>query len=109
MVQIVQLVPTSQSGQFFAWVVVEGIMLRIPLTVPRVFYLNSKVPLEEKFPGRRSNKTLPHGKQAYNLFEVLLVLLSLKLYLLSHFLVFLCKGLLTLKFLFFCLSFGRSQ
>ncbi|KAF3455292.1 hypothetical protein FNV43_RR05740 [Rhamnella rubrinervis] len=70
--QIVQLVPTSQSGQFFAWVVVEGIMLKIPLTVPRVFYLNSKAPLEEKFPGRRSNKTLPHGRRADNLFEVVI-------------------------------------
>lgn len=72
--QIVQLVPTSQSGQFSAWVVVDGIMLKIPLTVPRVFYLNSKAPLEEKVPGKRSNKTLPHGRQAHNLYEVLLVL-----------------------------------
>ncbi|KAH7542023.1 hypothetical protein FEM48_Zijuj02G0029500 [Ziziphus jujuba var. spinosa] len=70
--QIIQFVPTSQSGQFFAWVVVEGIMLKIPLTVPRVFYLNSKAPLEEKFPGKSANKILPHGRQAYNLYEAII-------------------------------------
>ena len=77
MIQLVQLVPTSQSDQFFAWIVVEGIMLKIPITVPRVFYINSKAPLEEKFPGRRVNKVLPHGKHNYNLYEVLLVLMLL--------------------------------
>ncbi|EXB53718.1 DNA polymerase epsilon catalytic subunit A [Morus notabilis] len=68
--QIVQLVPSSQSGQYFAWIVVEGIMLKIPITVPRVFYINSKAPLEDKFPGRRANKILPHGRHIYNLYEV---------------------------------------
>ncbi|XP_062083133.1 DNA polymerase epsilon catalytic subunit A-like isoform X2 [Humulus lupulus] len=70
--QIVQLVPDSQLGQFFAWIVVEGVMLKIPVTVPRVFYINSKAPLEDKFPGRRSNKILPHGKHNYNLYEVVI-------------------------------------
>ena len=50
-------------------------MLKIPVTVPRVFYINSKAPLEEKFPGRRANKILPHGRHSYNLYEVLLVFL----------------------------------
>ncbi|KAF3639480.1 DNA polymerase epsilon catalytic subunit B [Capsicum annuum] len=68
--QIVQLEPTSQHGQFFAWVVVEGIMHKIPVTVPRVFYLNSKAPITEEFPGRRVNKILPHGCHSYNLIEV---------------------------------------
>ncbi|PPR80400.1 hypothetical protein GOBAR_AA40313 [Gossypium barbadense] len=51
--QIMQLVPGSQNGQFLAWVVVEGIMLKVPITVPRVFYLNSKATISENFPGRR--------------------------------------------------------
>ncbi|XP_057988015.1 DNA polymerase epsilon catalytic subunit A isoform X2 [Hevea brasiliensis] len=68
--QIIQLLPSSHYGQFFAWVVVEGIMLKIPITVPRVFYLNSKAPMTERFPGRRVNKTLPHGRPSYNLVEV---------------------------------------
>ncbi|KAK1561085.1 hypothetical protein Q3G72_034282 [Acer saccharum] len=70
--QIIQLVPSSQIGMFSAWVVVEGIMLKIPITVPRVFYLNSKDPKTENFPGRRVNKTLPHGRQSYNLIEVMI-------------------------------------
>ncbi|KAK8513325.1 hypothetical protein V6N12_052522 [Hibiscus sabdariffa] len=51
--QIIQLIPGSQNGQFFAWVVVEGIMLKVSITVPRVFYLNSKATISENFPGRR--------------------------------------------------------
>ncbi|GAY59808.1 hypothetical protein CUMW_197330 [Citrus unshiu] len=70
--QIIQLVPSSQSGVFLAWVVVEGIMVRIPITVPRLFYLSSKDPIVEKFPGRRVNKTLPHGRRSFNLIEVMI-------------------------------------
>ncbi|CAN0916710.1 DNA polymerase epsilon catalytic subunit A [Linum grandiflorum] len=69
--QIIQLLPSSQSGQFFAWVVADGIMVKIPITVPRVFYLNSKAPLTEKFPGKRVSKTLPRGRRSYNLVEVI--------------------------------------
>ncbi|PHT64973.1 hypothetical protein T459_29398, partial [Capsicum annuum] len=68
--QIVQLEPTSQHGQFFAWVVVGGVMHNISVTTPRVFYLNSKTPITEEFPGRRVNKILPHGRHSYNLIEV---------------------------------------
>ncbi|XP_042956181.1 DNA polymerase epsilon catalytic subunit A-like [Carya illinoinensis] len=68
--QVVQLVRSSENGQFFAWVVVEGFMHKIPVTVPRVFYLNSKAPVTEEFLGRRVNKILPHGRHSYNLYEV---------------------------------------
>ncbi|ESQ36065.1 hypothetical protein EUTSA_v10006524mg [Eutrema salsugineum] len=68
--QIIQLVPGPQSGRFFAWVVVEGLMLKIPLTIPRVFYINSKAPIAGKFPGKCVNKILPHGRPCYNLIEV---------------------------------------
>ncbi|KAL9391175.1 hypothetical protein Peur_015095 [Populus x canadensis] len=70
--QIIQLLPSSRCGQFFAWVVVEGIMLKIPITIPRAFYLNSKAPAMENFPGRRVTKTLPHGRPSYNLVEVII-------------------------------------
>ncbi|KAH6814720.1 DNA polymerase epsilon catalytic subunit [Perilla frutescens var. frutescens] len=70
--QIIQLEPSEQDGQFFAWVVVEGAMRKIPILVPRVFYLNSKAPITEEFPGRRVNKILPHGHQSYNLIEVII-------------------------------------
>ncbi|XP_030957711.1 DNA polymerase epsilon catalytic subunit A-like isoform X3 [Quercus lobata] len=69
--QIIQLVPSS-DGQFFAWVVLEGIMLKIPMTVPRVFYLNSKAPVTEEFLGRRVSKILPHGRRSFNLYEVII-------------------------------------
>jgi hypothetical protein len=72
-IQIIQLVHSSQVGQFFAWVVVDGIMLKIPISVPRVFYLNSRSQNEE-CSGKRVNKTLPHGRHSYNLYEVLVVL-----------------------------------
>ncbi|XP_051120943.1 DNA polymerase epsilon catalytic subunit A-like [Andrographis paniculata] len=70
--QIIQLVPSAQHGQFFAWVVVEGTMHKIPVLVPRIFYLNSKAPVTEEFPGRRVNKILPHGRQSFNLIEVII-------------------------------------
>ncbi|XP_042499556.1 DNA polymerase epsilon catalytic subunit A-like isoform X2 [Macadamia integrifolia] len=70
--QIIQLIPSSQPGQFFAWVVVEGIMLKVPINIPRIFYLNSKAPITEEFPGRRVNKILPHGRPCFNLIEVII-------------------------------------
>ncbi|GER25550.1 DNA polymerase [Striga asiatica] len=68
--QIIQFVPSSMHGQFFAWVVVDGTMRKIPVQVSRLFYLNSKAPVTEEFPGRRVNKILPHGHKNYNLIEV---------------------------------------
>ncbi|PWA95928.1 DNA polymerase epsilon catalytic subunit [Artemisia annua] len=69
--QIIQLASSSQNGQLFAWVVVDGAMHKIPINVSRVFYLNSKAPVTEEFPGRRVNKILPHGHHCYNLIEVI--------------------------------------
>lgn len=68
--QIVQLVPGVQPGHFYAWIVANGIMHKIPLEIQRVFYLNSKAPITEDFPGRRVKKILPHSKPNYNLIEV---------------------------------------
>ncbi|TVU12159.1 hypothetical protein EJB05_45789 [Eragrostis curvula] len=67
---IIQLASSSIPGRFFAWVVAEGIMFKIPINVPRVFYLNSKAPVTEEFPGRRVKKILPHGRPCFNLIEV---------------------------------------
>ncbi|RDX72004.1 DNA polymerase epsilon catalytic subunit A, partial [Mucuna pruriens] len=68
--QIIQLVPSPLIGQFFAWVVIDGSMHKIPVSVPRVFYLNSRSPITEEFMGKRINKTLPRGRHSYNLYEV---------------------------------------
>ncbi|PWA40336.1 DNA polymerase epsilon catalytic subunit [Artemisia annua] len=69
--QIIQIVSSSQNGRYFAWAIVDGTMHKIPVKVPRVFYLNSKAPLSEGFPGRFVNKILPHGQRCYNLIEVI--------------------------------------
>nr|KAJ0201048.1 hypothetical protein LSAT_V11C600314360 [Lactuca sativa] len=69
--QIIQLVTSSELGQFFGWVVVDGMMHKIPIKVPRVFYLNSKAPVTDDFPGRRVNKILPHGHHSHNLIEII--------------------------------------
>ena len=45
-------------------------MHKIPVSVPRIFYLNSRSPINEEFIGKRVNKTLPHGRHSYNLYEV---------------------------------------
>uniref|UniRef100_A0ACD5XVC0 Uncharacterized protein n=1 Tax=Avena sativa TaxID=4498 RepID=A0ACD5XVC0_AVESA len=68
--QIIQLAPSTLPGRFFAWVVADGIMFKIPVQVPRVFYLNSKAPVTDEFPGRRVKKILPHGRPSFNLIEV---------------------------------------
>ncbi|KAF3780559.1 DNA polymerase epsilon catalytic subunit A [Nymphaea thermarum] len=68
--QIIQFVPSPDLGNFFAWVVVEDIMFKVPLNVPRVFYLNTRAPITEEFPGKRVNKTLPHARPSFNLIEV---------------------------------------
>lgn len=54
-------------------------MHKIPIVVSRVFYLNSKAPITEEFPGRRVNKILPHGRHSYNLIEVCLLFANFKL------------------------------
>lgn len=71
-IQVLQLVPSTQLGQYWAWIVSEGIMLKVPITVPRAFYLNTKAPLHEEFPGRRVNKILPHSQPCFSLIEVII-------------------------------------
>ncbi|KAH7671411.1 DNA polymerase epsilon subunit 1 protein [Dioscorea alata] len=68
--QIIQILSSTQPGCYFAWVVADGSMFKVPIKVPRVFYLNSKAPITEEFPGRLVNKILPHSKPNFNLIEV---------------------------------------
>jgi hypothetical protein len=76
--QIIQLAPSTLPGRYFAWVVADGIMFKIPINVPRVFYLNSKAPVTDEFPGRRVKKILPHGRPSFNLIEVKMMNISCK-------------------------------
>ncbi|XP_020701921.2 DNA polymerase epsilon catalytic subunit A isoform X1 [Dendrobium catenatum] len=70
--QVIQFVSSTKPGFFLAWIVVDGVMLKINLDVPRIFYLNSKAPVTEEFPGRRVNKILPHSRPTFNLIEVVI-------------------------------------
>ncbi|PIA25173.1 hypothetical protein AQUCO_12300009v1 [Aquilegia coerulea] len=70
---MIQLVPSTQVGYFFAWVVVDRAMLKVPVHVPRVLYLNSKAPITEEFPRKHVNKILTHGNPNFNLIEVHLI------------------------------------
>ncbi|KAG0596069.1 hypothetical protein M758_UG221800 [Ceratodon purpureus] len=45
-------------------------MYKVPLQVPRVFYLNTQASNTEEYPGIRVTRTLPHGRPVFNLIEV---------------------------------------
>eukprot|EP01018_Ginkgo_biloba_P017404 Gb_06608 [translate_table: standard] len=68
--QILQLVTSQKPGEFFAWVMAGGNMFKVPIKVPRVFYINTKAPITEEFPGKRVTRILPHGRTSFNLIEV---------------------------------------
>jgi DNA polymerase epsilon subunit 1 len=71
--QILHLAPSSQRpGEFSAWVLSDGNMYKVPVQVPRVFYLNTRAPNTEEYPGARVNRVLPHGRQSFNLIEVVI-------------------------------------
>ncbi len=68
--QILHLAPSQRPGEFSAWVLSDGNMYKVPVQVPRVFYLNTRAPNTEEYPGARVNRVLPHGRQSFNLIEV---------------------------------------
>ncbi|KAJ3675811.1 hypothetical protein LUZ60_004853 [Juncus effusus] len=72
--QIIQIAPSEQIGCFLAWVVADGMMFKVSLNAPRVFYINYKddnvINQEGFLSGRRVKKTLPHSRPNYNLIEV---------------------------------------
>lgn len=75
--QIIQLVPSGQPGCLLAWVVANGVMFKVPINVPRLFYINSRGTVPEEFPGRRVKKILPHSRPNYDLLEVSIRCLNL--------------------------------
>jgi len=70
--QILHLAPSQRPGEFSAWVLSDGNMYKVPVQVPRVFYLNTRAPNTEEYPGARVNRVLPHGRQSFNLIEVVI-------------------------------------
>jgi len=65
---------TSQPGLFRLWALVGTELHQIRLTVPRIFYLNKKKPLEPRADGaasvwRKVNRVLPRSHRVYHLYE----------------------------------------
>lgn len=69
-IQILHLAPGQRLGEFTAWVLADGDMYKVPLQVPRVFYLNTQASDTEEYPGVRVTRVLPHGRPVFNLIEV---------------------------------------
>uniref|UniRef100_A0A7N4NHU2 DNA polymerase epsilon catalytic subunit n=1 Tax=Sarcophilus harrisii TaxID=9305 RepID=A0A7N4NHU2_SARHA len=68
--QIVQISETSQPGLFRLWAVIGNDLHCIKLNIPRVFYVNQRVPKEEDGSSfRKVNRVLPRSNMVYNLYE----------------------------------------
>lgn len=69
--QIIQIMDTGHPGKFKLWALVGQELHMIKLTVPRVFYLNSKEAknLVDQEHIRKCSKLLPRNHQVYNLYE----------------------------------------
>jgi DNA polymerase epsilon subunit 1 len=72
--QVIQMAQTATPGLFKMWMLVDGSLYSVPITVPRRFYINLAQPDVEADCGRgirkRVNLTLPHSHPTLNLYEV---------------------------------------
>ncbi|KAI1232850.1 hypothetical protein IHE44_0006030 [Lamprotornis superbus] len=68
--QVVQIAETSQPGLFRLWAVIGSDLHCIKLSIPRVFYVNQRIPkAEEGTAYRKVNRILPRSNLVYNLYE----------------------------------------
>ncbi|XP_063000312.1 DNA polymerase epsilon catalytic subunit A [Elgaria multicarinata webbii] len=68
--QIVQIAETSQEGLFKLWAVIGSDLHCLKLNIPRVFYVNQRVPKpEESTVYRKVNRILPRSNLVCNLYE----------------------------------------
>ncbi|XP_067911587.1 DNA polymerase epsilon catalytic subunit A [Heterodontus francisci] len=68
--QIVQIAETSQPGFFKLWAVVGNDLHCIKLNIPRVFYVNQRIPkTDNSAVYKKVNRILPRSNIAYNLYE----------------------------------------
>ncbi|CAH2294920.1 DNA polymerase epsilon catalytic subunit A [Pelobates cultripes] len=68
--QIVQIGESSQPGLFRLWAVIGSDLHCIKLSIPRVFYVNQRVPKpEEGSVYRKVNRILPRSNPVYHLYE----------------------------------------
>ncbi|XP_057689041.1 DNA polymerase epsilon catalytic subunit A-like isoform X1 [Corythoichthys intestinalis] len=68
--QIVQIAETSHPGLYKLWAVIGNDLHCMKLTIPRIFYVNQKVPKQEEGPTyKKVNRMLPRSNIAYYLYE----------------------------------------
>ncbi|KAF4795109.1 hypothetical protein TURU_095920 [Turdus rufiventris] len=67
---VLQIAETSQPGLFRLWAVIGSDLHCIKLSIPRVFYVNQRIPKpEEGTAYRKVNRILPRSNLVYNLYE----------------------------------------
>lgn len=68
--QIIQIAESSHPGLFKLWAVIGTDLHCMKLTIPRVFYVNQKVPKQEEGPNyRKVNRILPRSSMVYYLYQ----------------------------------------
>ncbi|VDO97023.1 unnamed protein product [Soboliphyme baturini] len=69
--QIVQIISTAEPGVFNMWVLISQELRCLKLTVPRIFYINQKIPKDPENTEvyRRVNRILPRANPTLYLYE----------------------------------------
>ena len=67
--QIVQFVEAELPGQFYAWILVRGILHKVKLAIHRTIYVNSKV-IGQLKEYKASQKVLPRMRPSHYLYEI---------------------------------------
>uniref|UniRef100_A0A6Q2YZ91 DNA polymerase epsilon catalytic subunit n=1 Tax=Esox lucius TaxID=8010 RepID=A0A6Q2YZ91_ESOLU len=68
--QIVQIAETSHPGQYKLWAVIGSDLHCMKLIIPRVFYVNQKVPKQEEGASyKKVNRLLPRSNIVYFLYQ----------------------------------------
>ncbi|XP_076126347.1 DNA polymerase epsilon catalytic subunit A [Alosa pseudoharengus] len=68
--QIIQIAETSHPGLFKLWAVIGSDLHCMKLTIPRVFYVNQKIPKQDEGPTyRKVNRILPRSNVVYYLYQ----------------------------------------
>ncbi|MFT7808498.1 DNA polymerase epsilon catalytic subunit A isoform X1 [Arapaima gigas] len=68
--QIVQIAETSHPGLFKIWAVIGNDLHCMKLTIPRVFYVNQRVPKQEEGTNyKKVNRMLPRSNIVYYLYQ----------------------------------------
>lgn len=68
--QIIQIAETGHLGKYKLWVLVENELHSIKLTIPRIFYVNQRIPKQgESSLWRKVTRVLPRSHPVYNLYE----------------------------------------